>query len=421
MKRRNVVAEVNEAQGALSSCAGRRFQMATMDSIESSGYPLGFEVEKGTQRPAILGSDNAKDVFVVEARMMQGHQREGVVKEGEAGSRWRLTCDEGKHLKGTDLAPFPLGYFNAGLHSDLMNRLVSLSHARSIELDDLQIDLTNHYWMTGSFFRGTGEGFSDPATVKVKVKSSAAVDQIRQLISDALKASPAMAAMRTPLTNSFALYVNGSRRSIAELAASEADDATDPYVTYTSAPTPLPRWVDDHSLVRKTGKVCDGDITPAPAETETRIIRNIHGNSTMLDEVGIVETDTVVDVPGLSHFAIRSDERTGGDAGPCGLALLSAGVAFCFMTQLGRYIDHLKLNIGGIRMVQTSPYRISNVNGAATGIAEPVDTHLFLNGGAAEAEFGRLMHVAARTCYLHSTLAAALEPNVTIELNGADI
>lgn len=395
--------------------------MAGLDSIEGSGFPLGFAVDKGTRRPAVLGNTNARDVFVVEARMLQGHQREGVVKEGDTGSRWRLTCDEGKHLKGTDLAPFPLGFFNAGLHSDLMNRLDSLARSRSIEWVDLQIDLTNHYWMTGSFFRGTGEGFSDPATVKVRVKSSASADQIRQLVGDAVKASPAMAAMRTPLTNRFALYVNGRRRSIAELAASESDDAPDPYVTYQSVPTPMPQWANDHSLIRKTGKVCEGNITPAPAETETRIIRNIVGHSATLDDVGVVETDTVVDLPGLSHFAIKADERIDGDTAPCGLSLQAAGIAFCFMTQLGRYIEHMKFDIEGIRVVQYSPYTIANEAGAAAGIAEPVDTHLFLNGRAAEADFGRLMHIAARTCYLHATLAAALEPNVAIELNGTDI
>jgi hypothetical protein len=55
------------------------------------------------------------------------------------------------------------------------------------------------------------------------------------------------------------------------------------------------------------------------------------------------------------------------------------------------------------------------------GVAEPADTHLFLNGHEADETYERLMHIAARTCYLHATLAAALEPRVSIELNGADV
>jgi len=58
-------------------------------------------------------------------------------------------------------------------------------------------------------------------------------------------------------------------------------------------------------------------------------------------------------------------------------------------------------------------------DGSWSGAIEPVDTHLFLNGGADDAAHERLMTIAANTCYLHATLAAALEPVVSIEHNGA--
>lgn len=395
--------------------------MVKLDSIESSGFPLGFQVASGRQRARVLGSEPAREVFVVESRMLQGHQREGIVHEGTDGSRWRLTCDEGKHLNGTDLAPFPLGFFNAGLHSDLMGRLLTAAAAAGMDVDNIEIDLQNHYWMTGSFFRGTGQGYAEPATVVVKLRSSADAAAIRQLVDSAIKASPAMAAMRVPVTNTFALYCNGRRRSIDALAASAASNAADPYITYSSAPKPLPEWADDNSLIRKTGQVADGEITPAPTGTKTRIIRNIRGQSTLADKAGVVETDTVLGLPGMSHFAIRSDERMTGDAAPCGLSLQAAGIAFCYMTQLGRYIEHMKLDIEGIRMVQYSPYAIERGESGPIGIAEPVDTHLFLNGRADEEVFANLMHIGARTCYLHACLGSALEPNLSIELNGSAI
>ncbi|MGI9525101.1 MAG: OsmC family protein [Hyphomicrobiaceae bacterium] len=395
--------------------------MAQIDSIEGSGFPLGFQVSNSQRRPGVLGTQSSRDTFTVEARMLKGHQREGVVKEGTSGSSWRLTCDEGKHLKGTDLAPFPLGFFNAGLHSDLMGRMTALAEARSIQLDDLNIDLQNHFWMTGSFFRGTGEGFADPATVAVKVKSPHSAADLMNLIHDSIKASPAMAAMRIPITNTFAIYANGRRRAVAELTASKADDAPDPYVTYTSPPRPLQEWTDNHSLIRKTGEVESGEITPAPTGTTTRIIRNIKGHSSLLDKAGIVETDTVLGLPGMSHFALKSDERSASECAPCGLSLQAAGIAFCFMTQLGRYIEHMKFEIEGIRMVQYSPYAVTQDANGFNGVAEPVDTHLFLNGRAADEDFARLMLIAARTCYLHATLAAALNPKVSVELNGESV
>ena len=90
------------------------------------------------------------------------------------------------------------------------------------------------------------------------------------------------------------------------------------------------------------------------------------------------ETDTWLGMPGTSHFKLVSDEG-GSAAAPCGLALLSAGIAFCYMTQLSRYIENMKMKIHGVRLVQFNPY----VAGP-TAAAEPIDTHLFLNGEAAD-------------------------------------
>ncbi|HLA20936.1 MAG TPA: hypothetical protein VJZ74_05715, partial [Pseudolabrys sp.] len=49
------------------------------------------------------------------------------------------------------------------------------------------------------------------------------------------------------------------------------------------------------------------------------------------------------------------------------------------------------------------------------GGAEPVDTHLFLNGEADEDTCATLMTVAARTCYLHAALGATLPPEIVVE------
>jgi hypothetical protein len=116
------------------------------DTIDMHGDPLPFRVRQGRGR-SLLG----RDVIKVEARQMAGHQKEAVVTEGVDGSTWRLTSDEGKHLRGTDLAPFPLGFFNAGMHSDLYGRIRTLAATRNIALDAVEIRVTNHYWLTGSF------------------------------------------------------------------------------------------------------------------------------------------------------------------------------------------------------------------------------------------------------------------------------
>ena len=401
--------------------------MATKDSIESSGYPLGFKYRQGRARSPLVSGATGRDVFKVEARQLPGHQKEAVVTEGANGSSWRLACDEGRHLKGTDLAPFPLGHFNAGLQADLVNRILWLAQARSIRLESLDVKLQNFYYMTGAFFRGDGKGYADPAKIKVIIGSPAPRDAIAALVRAAVVASPALAAMRVAVENTFALYVNGRRRPVTTMKSSPAPDAPDPLKTYSAPPGPLAGANDLPNLIRKTGELREGQVTEAPAGTRTRIIRTVDGTCRLLDPAGVTGIDTVLGLPGMSHFAIKSDERgaTGGpatpDQGPAGLSLLSAGIAFCYMTQLSRYIEHMKFRIRQVRLVQFNPYTVQGAaaDGTARGGIEPVDTHLFLHGEEDDATHEKLMRIAATTCYLHATLASALEPELAIEVNGA--
>ena len=382
-------------------------------TIDMHGDPLAFRLRQGRGRSPLLGG--GRDVIKVEARQMAGHQKEAVVTEGADASAWRLTSDEGKHLRGTDLAPFPLGFFNAGMQGDLYGRIRTLAASGNIALDAVAIRVTNHYWLTGSFIHGTGEGHAEAPDVEVRLQSGASTETIAALVVAAMNASPAIALLRTPLLgNTFALYVNGRRRQVAGVANSASVDAEDPYRAYACAPRPL----DDkgrRDLIEKTGRVEQGTPEPASPTVTNKLIRNVHGEGKPLGRDGIFEVDTWLGMPGTSHFRLVSDEAVA-DAAPCGLALLSAGIAFCYMTQLSRYIENMKMNIRGVRLVQFNPY-VAGSNAAA----EPIDTHLFLNGDAPEETHLQLLSIAARTCYLHAASKTAIEPNLRIIHNGRHI
>jgi len=384
------------------------------DTIEMHDDPLAFKLLQGARRSLLLGPVG-RDVIKVEARQMAGHQKEAVVAEGREGSAWRLTSDEGKHLRGTDLAPFPLGFFNAGLQSDLYGRIRTLAAARNIALDGVQIRLANHYWLTGSFIHGTGEGHAEAPDIDVRVESAASTEAITVLVAAAMDASPTIALLRTPLTgNTFALYINGRRRQVEGVANSPRADAADPYRAYARAPRPLDAGAR-RDLIEKTGRAEQGTPEPAPATVANKLVRNILGEGKSLGRDGMYEVDTWLAMPGTSHFRLISDEG-GTDAAPCGLALLSAGIAFCYMTQLSRYIENMKMNIRGARLVQFNPYIAG-----PTAAVEPIDTHLFLNGEAPEEVHLQLLTIAARTCYLHAACKAATEPNLRIIHNGRDV
>ena len=369
-----------------------------METIQGSGYPLGFALDDKDAAPIFTGG--AGDTTVItEARMMAGHQKEAIVYEGIGGPRWRLTSDEGKHLNGADAAPFPLGFFNAGLHTELHSRLAALAAAQGLDPGTPDLLIRNFYWMTGSFAKGTGEGFSDPSEVILTGGPD--------LLAEAVNASPAFDALRRPLSNTFALYVNGRREDTPGMTPSTAQNAPDPYMTYHTPPVPLGTATPD--LIRKSGVVEAGEIKPAPVGTDTRIIRTVTGKSKQINNATI-ETDTWLEMPGVTHFTLQGGTHAQPPRAPSGLALLSAGVAFCYLTQLSRYIEHLKLDINGVRLVQYSPFSSDGTGNARMGRAGPVDTHLFLNGRADTETHARLLRVAACTCYLHATLSAELPP-----------
>lgn len=382
-------------------------------TIDGDGDPLAFKLKQGAPSP--MGTGKGYGVLKVEVRQMAHHQKEAVVSDGDRGSAWRLTSDEGMHLRGTDLAPFPLGFFNAGMQSDLYGRLRRFAPEHGIALDGLELRLVNHYWLTGSFVHGTGEGHAEPPDLEVRVSSAASTPAVEALVAAAIDASPSFALLRTPLTdNTFALYVNGRRRAIEGVANSKAGDAPDPYRVYARAPRPLASG-ERRDLIRKTGQQEAGTPQPAAPTVTNKLIRNIFGDGKPLGNKGLYEVDTWLGMAGASHFRFVSDE-SGGDSAPSGLALLSAGIAFCYMTQLSRYIENMKMQIGGVRLVQFNPFTA----GARAGVG-PIDTHLFLNGDAPEETHLKLLTVAARTCYLHACAKTPLEPKLSVIHNGVPI
>ena len=203
-----------------------------IDTIEGSGFPLGFRTLESTQRSSLVLGRAGNDSILVECRAMGDHQKESIVTEGIGGPQWRMTSDEGPYLNGTDYAPFPLGFFNIGLQADLINRIVNLAQARAILIDNLHLELDNLYSFSGSFFKGTGQGSADGIDVRIRISSQSDSSSIRRLINDAIQASPVFAALRTPLSNTFAIYVNGKRRDVIGMHASTAEDKQDPFKKY---------------------------------------------------------------------------------------------------------------------------------------------------------------------------------------------
>ena len=385
------------------------------DRIDGAGYPLGFKVKHGRRAATVAGNTPARDVFRVEARTLWGHQKEVLVEEGAGGDVWRLTSDEGAILKGTDLAPFPLAFFNAGLHADFVNRAVAIARARGVPLDITGITLDNHYAFSGSFFKGTGEGSAEAVTVNVRARSGAPQDVVQQVLDAALAASPAHALMAEVQRNTFALYVNGRRCPVTRVAASTSADQEDPFKAHAAAPAPLAGAASPHVAVEAIERVLPPGPVPLFAP-EGRMTIVIPGQSEVRDAAGVVST-TVTPRVG-NAFRITCDERAAHSEAPSGLACIATGIAFCYMTQFTRYIEYRKHAVRAIRFVQTLPFTLAGnaAGGTLRGGLEPVDTHVFLHAEEPDAVMQNLLEVAENTCYLHAAMRSALPGRVTLQL-----
>jgi uncharacterized OsmC-like protein len=383
------------------------------DTLLRFSDPLGFRVRSGSRRsPVVVGTGS--DLFKVEARTLAGQQKEAILTEGATGSVWRLASDEGPAMKGDDIAPFPLGFLIAGVAADLYNRIRAAAARRGATMGEVEIAMSHLFGSAGSFIRSTATASSEAAELRIELKCRIDAATAKSLVAEAMAASPAIAFLRLPMKeNTFALYINGRRRTVVMRPNSVAADVTDPFLTYRSAPRPeTPDGRAD--LIEKPGIVETGEAREVPLTSPEKRLFMITGTGCSR-AVGEFLTETWIARPGMNHFRILSDESAA-DTAPSGLGLLSVGIASCYLTQLHRYVEAQKLSVHSARLVQFTPF-----TGGANARAGAIDTHLFLNGDAPEALHLNLLTIAAHTCFMHAAAAGSVEPSISLTLNGKSL
>ncbi|MFQ5983191.1 MAG: hypothetical protein ACE5KS_07445, partial [Woeseiaceae bacterium] len=158
-------------------------------SIESSGYPLAFRADPGELDLEPLPLTDGVARIRTFARALEGMQKEAVIQYGPTGAIWRVVCDEGPWLNGTDLAPFPLAYFTAGMAASLMSDLIDEAGESSHFTQD------NFFAMQGSALKGT------MAASALSMRLSIADSAIRHR-------SAAMRCLQDELPSRFAVRAN---------------------------------------------------------------------------------------------------------------------------------------------------------------------------------------------------------------------
>ena len=400
-----------------------------MPSIEGSGLPLVFK-SVGASAPEASETRPPGNTVAIrtEVRSLEGMQKEAVVTCEPEGTSWRLVSDEGPYLNGKDMAPFPLAFFTAGMQFSFLSEFLQGARAQDVAIDEASLAQDNFYSMEGSFLRGDATGGAKPAVLRLRVKSNAPASKIAELSRMAEASSPAQSLMRNLMQNTFSLRLNGRPHPINDLASSPSPNEQDP-VTHFEGVVPasesfLPDIIKRVKTAEKRTGVEGGAGSSLQAEQKRTL--HVHGDARWLGGM-LMESLVHLYKPIGSSFAFICDEteRQGGKAiAPPPLAYLSAGIGFCYMTQLGRFAHIKKQALDSYRIVQKSafPFRRASRDGSRAAAMAPVDTQVFLDARFAEDDDGpKLVSMGQQTCFLHAAMRGEHPSRISVELNGKEL
>jgi uncharacterized OsmC-like protein len=390
--------------------------------VEAHSAPPPEPIRSRLDEPRIIG-------FRTDARALTGMQKEAVVWPlGSERPGWRMFSDEGPYLNGTDLAPFPLGFFAAGLQFSFLEALVERARAKGIPIASLESVQDTWYTMTGSAIRGDMTGGAKPADLLVKIHADATGEAVAELVREAEQMCAGHAAMRDVLANTFSCRLNSAEVPVNGVSSSQARDISDPVFSFerlsASPAKGLPQpIISKISEAQKIYGVAGGVASSLQSEQKRTL--NVHGEARVASD-GLMETRIQLLSPVGSTFRfVGQVEPLEGHAhvAPPGLAYLSAGVAFCFMTQLGRYAHIVKYPIRSYRLAQFTLFRQADsiLQPGQSAAAEPVDTHLFLEGDLPSEAAAQALRMSEQTCFLHAAMRAAYPSRIAVELNGQKI
>ena len=105
--------------------------------------------------------------------------------------------------------------------------------------------------------------------------------------------------------------------------------------------------------------------------------------------------------PAGSRFVMLCDDsidRGGQGRAPDPLTYLSCGVAFCYMTQIGRYAQIVKQKLHDYRVVQDTAF---GYGPEEPPMAAAVETLVCLDTDESPADSIKLVRMGEQTCYIH--------------------
>ena len=376
-----------------------------MNILENSGKPLFFKAGSGS---GIEAPAPRRGIAVrVAARSLSAMQKEALVASGLSNATWRLSSDEGAYLDGDDAAPCPLAHMTTGMVASFMETAQVLAKRSGIELPHLRLIQDNYYTMKGSALKGTMTGGALPVVLTAQIESGTDLERAEALLRDAVAAAPVRGLMSRVLKSRFTLTHNGIEIDRGELPSAGGDALPLAGELFDSAqPSAEPGGGDWTALMRRNGMSPETDeITSTAgssfAEEQSRRL-HVRGICTLRpDGVKVIEQH-LFNPHGSIFFLLSEEGEAAGGRGraPDAMSYASAGLAFCFLTQFGRYAKIVRKPLKSYSVVQDTHF--SPVSAPEPGATDPVETHVHLESDQDDDFARQALRMSEQTCFLHA-------------------
>jgi hypothetical protein len=358
--------------------------------LQASGMPLFFPVSPAPEglRPPTPEYPRATAVRVV-ARSLSLMQKEALVTSSATEAVWRLASDEGPYLLGDDVAPPPLAFMSVGMCTSFGE---AVCRHTGIPRERVRLVLHTRYTMKGSAAQGTLRGGALPSELFPEV------DLPTGQVAEAVHSSPVYGLVRPCLASRFSLTHNGRTVEVRGVLAADAAPPPDPRSTFQGLrPAADARAVERDGPSPRTEE--DTSSTGSSlAETQDRTVHleAVCGGT----PEGLWRVEHRMYNPRGNIFHLACDPQ--GRRAPDPLSYVSAGIAFCFMTQLARYSRILRKSLRGLGVVQETVFREG-------GSADPVVTHVYVDTEEDDSFAQDLVAAGERTCFLHALCRTELD------------
>ena len=291
-----------------------------------------------------------------------------------------------------------------------MTELLALASQRGIVLTEPVLVVENFFYRDGSFPRGTMVAGALAPEVAFQADSSASLDETQRLLLDAIAAAPVNGLARDEKISLFTLTYNGEQIDPVEVDALSGDALPDPGDPIASLAMtadadrgqPLAERTTSEEEIRQ--RIAEFP-PPAPVLDGTKKLLHLRTVCRVRpDGTYEVHREQYAEISSSWTFVVDDSSTRERGIAPDSGSYFAIGLAFCFMTQIGRYANMAKLPVDAYRVVQDTHFTVGGASSGSGegGTADPVETHIFVDAGITADQTRDVIRVAEQTCFLHA-------------------